>query len=419
MLSVLVVDDDELTGSLSCDLLREGGFDVDVLSNSLQVMETLRKKRYQGVVMDILMPGIDGLTLCHKIKTDPLLKNIKVIMVSGKSFESEQTKAKELGAEAFLVKPYDVENFSKIVAGILETPSAKKNGVPSPTLSENPASLRPVFSLTIWGSRSQNILGTSQYGTHTPCLSVMVKGHHLIFDAGSGISSLQTRMAKDLPNKENRIFLTHFHLPHIEGLFAFSTAQSASSTIHIAAAPEPGKTLPALVEEALKRPGKEFPKAQFELHELRERSYQIIPGIILHSFHANHPGTTLGFALEFEKRKIVYAPDAEVYGPDATAFQDYDEKFSRLAEGADLLIHDAYYNQEDYEKNKNSGHSCFLNVIGLAVKANIKRLVLIHQDSRYTDADLKKMNDAAAQLLSQKGSSLICEIAREGVEFQV
>ncbi len=424
MPSVLVVDDDELTGSLSSDLLREGGFDVDLVSDSLQVIDTLRKKKYEGVVLDILMPGIDGLTLCHKIKTDPATKHIKVVMVSGKSFESEKQKAKELGAAGFIIKPYDVNTFAKTIAGIIGSPasSAGQSAVQSPAASPAPApatSLGPaVLKVKILGSRAKNIPTPSRYGTHTPAILVSHQNHALIFDAGSGLNFLNEEF-KNRAAREIRVFLTHFHHNHVEGLLSFSSAQTPDTLIHIAAAPEPGKGIPVLLEEVLKAPGKPLPKARFELHELRERSYKVLPNLIIHAFHANHPGTSLGFSIESEGRKVVYSPDAEIYGPEVTAFQDYDEKFSGLCRNADLLIHDAHFTQEDYEKNKTLGHSGFLNIVDLAIKANVKRLILFHQDSLYADSVLDRMASDAQNLISQKSSPLVCEVAKEGMEIPV
>ncbi len=428
MPSVLVVDDDELTGSLSSDLLREGGFDVDLVSDSLQVIETLRKKNYQGVVLDILMPGIDGLTLCHKIKTDPALKNIKVVMVSGKSFESEQQKAKQLGAAGFIVKPYDVNNFAKTIADVIGVgesatlPPTEITPEPQPSSASVPKSshLGPgaTMSVKILGSRSQNLSTPSQYGTHTPALTLSYKDQTLIFDAGSGLGLIQDEF-KNRSNKEIRLFLTHFHPNHVEGLFSFSSAQSPNALIHVAAAPEPEKSLPELLQGVLKVPGKPLPKARFELHELRERSYKILPGLIVRAFHANHPGTSLGFSIEADGRKIIYSPDAEIYGPEVTAFQDYDEKFSGICSGADLLIHDAHFTQEDYEKNKTLGHSGCLNVVDMAIKAKVKHLVLFHQNSLYADSIINEMAEKAKELISQKSSSLICQAAKEGTEISV
>jgi CheY-like chemotaxis protein len=425
MPSVLVVDDDELTGSLSSDLLREGGFDVDLVSDSLQVIDTLRKKSYQGVVLDILMPGIDGLTLCHKIKTDPETKHIKVIMVSGKSFESEQQKAKQLGASGFIIKPYDVNTFAKTIAEIIGSNAAASSGtgaVEPPAISpaaESSGSVGPaVLSVKILGSRAKNIPTPSLYGTHTPAILLSYQNHALIFDAGSGLNFLNQEF-KNRSAKEIRIFLTHFHQNHVEGLLSFSAAQTPDTLIHIAAAPEPGKSIPALLQEVLKAPGKPLPKARFELHELRERSYKVLPNLVIHAFHANHPGTSLGFSIEAEGRKVVYSPDAEIYGSEVTAFQDYDEKFSGICRNADLLIHDAQFTQEDYEKNKTLGHSGFLNIVDLAIKANVKRLILFHQDSLYSDSVLDQMVSDAKNLISQKSSPLVCEVAKEGTEISV
>ncbi len=425
MPSVLVVDDDELTGSLSSDLLREGGFDVDLVSDSLQVIDTLRKKSYQGVVLDILMPGIDGLTLCHKIKTSPETKHIKVVMVSGKSFESEKQKAKELGASGFIIKPYDVNTFAKTIAEIIGSnvaSSAEVNAIKPSSVSPAPKSSgstgSAVLRIKILGSRAKNIPTPSRYGTHTPAILLSYQNHALVFDAGSGLNFLNEEF-KNRAAKEIRVFLTHFHQNHVEGLLSFSSAQTPDTLIHIAAAPEPGKNIPALLQEVLKVPGKPLPKARFELHELRERSYKVLPNLVIHAFHANHPGTSLGFAIEAEGRKVVYSPDAEIYGSEVTAFQDYDEKFSGICRNADLLIHDAHFTQEDYEKNKTLGHSGFLNIVDLAIKANVKRLILFHQDSLYADSVLDRMSSDAQNLISKKSSPLICEVAKEGTEISV
>ncbi len=425
MPSVLVVDDDELTGSLSSDLLREGGFDVDLLSDSLQVIDALRKKSYQGVVLDILMPGIDGLTLCHKIKTDPAIKHIKVVMVSGKSFESEKQKAKQLGAAGFIIKPYDVNTFAKTIAEIIGEKMAPSGIAPELDQPSAQAETKPsgltvssVMTVKILGSRSQNLSTPSQYGTHTPCITLSYKDHRIIFDAGSGLNLINDEF-KNLGLREIRLFLTHFHLNHVDGLLSFSSAQTQDTLIHVAAAPEPTKNLLALIEGVLKVPGKPLPKARFELHELRERAYKILPGLIVHAFHANHPGTSLGFAVEADGRKVVYSPDAEIYGAEVTAFQDYDEKFSGICRNADLLIHDAHFTQEDYEKNKTLGHSGFLNVVDLAIRAGVKRLVLFHQDSLYSDTIIDRMVGDTKQLISQKSSALICEAAKEGTEISV
>ncbi|MEK7381763.1 MAG: MBL fold metallo-hydrolase, partial [Elusimicrobiota bacterium] len=128
---------------------------------------------------------------------------------------------------------------------------------------------------------------------------------------------------------------------------------------------------------------------------------------------------TLGYALQTEGRKIVYCPDSEIYGENATALQDYDEKLGGLCRNADLLFHDARYTPEDYEANRNSGHSSFIAAVDFAGRNRIKHLVLVHQDDRYADDVLDKMAQAAAARAAEKGYDLKVSLGREGLRLSV
>src|SRR6266446_2858781 len=117
-LKVLIVDDDDIAGGLSRDLLKDAGMDAELLTNSLKAIDTLRQMRPELAVLDILMPGIDGLSLCHKIKSDPELGVTKVVMVSGKSFDADKQRARQYGADLFIEKPYNIETFAAQIAEV-------------------------------------------------------------------------------------------------------------------------------------------------------------------------------------------------------------------------------------------------------------------------------------------------------------
>src|ERR1039457_2388673 len=104
-LEILIVDDDPIGGSLTNTLLKEAGYETQLISDSRKVMAEVHAQRPGLVVLDILMPGIDGLTLCHMIKQDPALSDTKIIMVSGKAFQAEKERAMRYGANLFIEKP--------------------------------------------------------------------------------------------------------------------------------------------------------------------------------------------------------------------------------------------------------------------------------------------------------------------------
>jgi CheY-like chemotaxis protein len=421
---VIVVDDDPIVGSLSLELLKDAGFSAILIQDSLKAQDAIKAEKPSLVLLDILMPGIDGLTLLHRLKSDPETAGIRAIVVSGKSFEAEKTRARQYGAELFIEKPYDVENFGKQITDLLKAAGvdAKKQ------VTVGPASLPPTpnaeLKVTIWGCRAGSSAVSpvvTRYGKHTSCMSVELPKSMLIFDAGSGISLLGNELQKSARAvKELWLFLTHFHHDHVEGLAGFPCARDASYMLNIAGAGEPDKSLETLLAEAFEPGfGNEAPPCRIELYELIEQTYEIMPGVRLTAFFSNHPGTTLGFVLNTEGKKIVYCPDSEVYGEAATALQDYDEKLGGLIRDADLLVHDGRYTDEDYRNNRNTGHSSFIAAIDLAGRNKIRQLLLVHQDAGYADDVLDRMAKAAEARVLERGYPMKVLLGREGLRLTI
>jgi ribonuclease BN (tRNA processing enzyme) len=123
----------------------------------------------------------------------------------------------------------------------------------------------------------------------------------------------------------------------------------------------------------------------------------------------------MGYLMQFAGRRIIFCPDSEIYGDSATALQDYDEKIGRICMGADLLIHDARYSDEDYQNHKNEGHSCLTSTVEFASEREIERLILFHSDPSYDEAKLDEMEKTAAGMLDEKGSVIDCKVARDGL----
>jgi len=419
---VIIVDDDPIVGALTFELIKDAGFSCLLISDSLKAIDAIKKEKPQLVVLDILMPGLDGITLLHKLKTDPETEKIHAIVVSGKSFETEKLRARQYGAEDFIEKPYDVDAFPAKVAAILKTEGQEPKKVARPPSGPAPVP-RTELKVTVWGCRSTSSAMSpmvTRYGKHTACVSVELPKHLLVFDAGSGISLLGNELMKTNKFKELWIFLSHFHADHIEGLAGFPCAREASYFLNIGGAREPDKPLEQLVAEAFEPGfGGDAPPCKIELYELMEQTYEILPGVRLTSFYANHPGTTLGYSLAAEDRKISYVPDSELYGEFGTALQDYDEKLGGLVRDSDLLFHDARYTEEDYKTNRNNGHSSFIAAVDFAGRNNVKELVLIHHDDRYADDVLDKIAQAADARVAEKGYKLKVVMGREGLRLTI
>jgi CheY-like chemotaxis protein len=416
---IIVVDDDPIVGGLTLELLQDAGFAVQWVSDSLKATDIIKAQKPNLVILDILMPGLDGLTLLHRLKSDPETAHLKAIIVSGKSFEPDRQRAMQYGAELFIEKPYDVEQFAKKVTQILSgqgvTPSSQTRAA-APPLDE-----RAEVKASVWGFRSKagaRSPASSKFGQSTPCVSVETPANLFVFDAGTGLALLGDDLARGKRHTDAWLFLTGFAPDRIQGLPLFAGLRDPAFTLHISGASDPDKPLEDQLRIAL---GPAFvaepPKATLELYELLEQTYEILPGVRMTAFYANHPGTTLGFVLQTEGRKIVYAPASEIYGEFGTALQDYDEKLGGLVRGADILFHDGRYTEEDYKAHRNTGHSSFMAAVEFAGRNKVAQLVLMHQDESYSDDALEKMVLDAEERVKAKGYATKVLMAREGLRL--
>jgi DNA-binding response OmpR family regulator len=102
---ILIVEDNEELASITKLLLEQNNFKAEFITDSTIAYDKIKKDRPLMVILDLLMPNLDGLRLCRKIKLSRKLNNTKIIIYSGKNYESDRRKAINLGADAFFVKP--------------------------------------------------------------------------------------------------------------------------------------------------------------------------------------------------------------------------------------------------------------------------------------------------------------------------
>jgi CheY-like chemotaxis protein len=151
---IIIVDDDPLVGGLTLELLTDAGYSARLIQDSLKAQDIIKAEKPALVILDILMPGLDGLTLLHRLKSDPETEPIRAIIVSGKSFEAEKQRAAQYGAEAFIEKPYDVEQFAQKVNELMD-----KQGIEPKKTARAPSAPAPIMRVelkaAVWGCRSR------------------------------------------------------------------------------------------------------------------------------------------------------------------------------------------------------------------------------------------------------------------------
>ena len=102
---ILLLDDDEDFLSVTTKVLTQiGKFEVISTSDSANAVELIRKEKPDLLLLDIMMPKVDGFTICKNVKTAPDLKHIKIVVYSAKIFDVDKKKALKLGADAYISK---------------------------------------------------------------------------------------------------------------------------------------------------------------------------------------------------------------------------------------------------------------------------------------------------------------------------
>lgn len=102
---VFVVDDNFDQASILKLLIEQYGFRTKFTTRSKTAYQTILKCKPRLVILDLMMPEIDGLQLCKLIRENPRTAEIKILIYSGKIYDSDKRKARSVGADLFLTKP--------------------------------------------------------------------------------------------------------------------------------------------------------------------------------------------------------------------------------------------------------------------------------------------------------------------------
>ena len=118
--SLLVVDDNEMNRDMLSRRLRRQGYRVEVAEDGRQALDMLRQEEFNLILLDIMMPEMNGYQVLERLKADQSLHHIPVIMTSSLDEMDGIDKCIELGAEAFLTKPFNMVTLKTRVTACLE-----------------------------------------------------------------------------------------------------------------------------------------------------------------------------------------------------------------------------------------------------------------------------------------------------------
>ena len=116
---IMVMDDDALSLELMEAMLVPNGYEVITASDSLNAVDLSIVKNPDLILLDIMMPGLDGYSILSKIKGNKTISNIPVVMLTALGFELNKELAHNLGAAGYLTKPINSDELLKTILGLL------------------------------------------------------------------------------------------------------------------------------------------------------------------------------------------------------------------------------------------------------------------------------------------------------------
>jgi DNA-binding response OmpR family regulator len=112
---VLVIDDEPEITDIVETFLTESGYAVEVENSPASALEKAKKTKPDLVLLDIMMPGLDGYDVCQEFKKDPDLAHIPVIFLTGKDRSDDMGRSFKAGGDMFIKKPFSCERLLEIV----------------------------------------------------------------------------------------------------------------------------------------------------------------------------------------------------------------------------------------------------------------------------------------------------------------
>ncbi|MEE9314570.1 MAG: MBL fold metallo-hydrolase [Rhizobiaceae bacterium] len=283
---------------------------------------------------------------------------------------------------------------------------------------------KKVFQARFWGARgtlASISKDTTKYGGNTACVEITCGDNQLIFDAGTGLRILGSKIARDTEKelakgrsrKTMNLFFTHCHYDHIAGLPFFAPFYDSKNSINIWSGhlDGPDKTK-RMIENYMSPPyfpvGPEVFSAKLDYRDFEPGDVlKPMQGVKIKTLSLNHHDECIGYRVDFDGRSICYITDTtHIAG-------QLDQRIVEFVKDADLMIYDGTYTDAEFPQFWNFGHSTWQEGVRISKAANVKRYCIFHHRPSRTD---KAMDAITTRCKKQFRRSWA---AREGLVIKV
>lgn len=270
------------------------------------------------------------------------------------------------------------------------------------------------FTVTFWGVRGSRPVPGPQtviYGGNTSCVGLRIGLRLVILDAGTGIVSLGSRLAEEPGALSGDILVTHTHWDHIQGFPFFKPAYRAGNSFCLYGEKRKGTGFAAQIKQLMQPPYFPVPMermgASLTFREiLPGDAWDLGGGITVQTAANNHPGGGISYRVQYRDKSCCYVTDTE---HSKRGEQDLIE----LCRGADLIIYDAHFTDEEYPCFKGWGHSTWQEGVKLAEEAAARQLLLFHHNPERNDRQMEELEKFIRSRYAKAG------MAREGLVIEL
>jgi len=254
---------------------------------------------------------------------------------------------------------------------------------------------------------------TVKYGGNTACVRITVGPTLIVLDGGSGLRVL----GNELMQGEFRagrgcahLFFSHAHWDHIHGFPFFAPAYIEGNQLLLYGSRNSNSSLNKTLshqQNCVNFPVRlEEMTSNLKFIEIHDGEKLRCAQAVVSCFALNHPSGSLSFRVEAGHKSVVYASDYE-------HLDCLDLKLVEFARDADLLIYDAMFTPEEYERKQGWGHSTYLEGLKIAKAAHVKQLHLFHYNPEHNDPFIDKLEKKAQKLFPNTYA------AKEGWEIEI
>jgi DNA-binding response OmpR family regulator len=123
---ILVIEDDAIASRLIEYTLGKEGYEVLLAKNGLEGISKAQSEEPDLIILDIMLPGIDGFEVCHRLRSEPQTAHLPILMLSGKAQEIDKATGLKVGADDYVTKPASPRELANRVKALLERKVAGK-----------------------------------------------------------------------------------------------------------------------------------------------------------------------------------------------------------------------------------------------------------------------------------------------------